>query len=253
MKVITSGEWLTDHIIGAAHSVLRRQFPHAKGLENTTLGPIFNFSIQKGEFAQILYTGSHHWILVSNIGYSNQSEIRLYDSLFRGRIPIFVKKQIASLLHVESRSFKIIVPRVQRQNNYDDCGVFAIAFLVSLLHGLSPSDLTFNSAAMRQHLLNSLNAGSFHPFPLSKVQEKRDREPQFVEEVPVICECRMPWYNADKKFPSLWRAECDFCKEWYHRKCIPGIPYNIFKGSNATWWCPKCETALKQTKIAIND
>ena len=60
IRIITSGEWLTDRIIGAAHSVLRSQFPYAKGLENTTLGPVYNFSVQKGEFAQILHTGSHH-------------------------------------------------------------------------------------------------------------------------------------------------------------------------------------------------
>lgn len=29
IKTIVSGEWLTDHIIGAAHSVLRKQFPQA--------------------------------------------------------------------------------------------------------------------------------------------------------------------------------------------------------------------------------
>ena len=249
IKLITSGEWLTDHIIGAAQSVLRNQFPHTKGLENTTLGPIYNFSVHKGEFAQILHTGSHHWILVSNIGCSNKSEVKLFDSLFRGRIAIFVKRQIASLLHEESRSFKIIVPEVQRQNNYDDCGVFAVAFLVSILYGLNPSDLTFDSAAMRRHLLNSLSTGFFYPFPLSKVQEKRNREPKLVQEVPVICECRMPWDNSDKKFPSLWCAECDSCKEWYHRKCVPVIPHTIFKGSNAAWWCPKCEQALKRAEL----
>ena len=74
-------------------------------------------------------------------------------------------------LHEEGSSFKIIVPKVQRQNNHDDCGVFAIAFLVSLLHGLNPSDLTFDSGVMRQHQLKSLDAAFFDPFPLSKVQE----------------------------------------------------------------------------------
>ena len=36
IQIITSGQWLTDHIIGAAHSVLQNQFPYAKGMENTT-------------------------------------------------------------------------------------------------------------------------------------------------------------------------------------------------------------------------
>ena len=226
--------------------MLRKQFPHAKGLENTTLGPIFNFSIQKVEFAQILNTGSHRWVLVSNAGYYNPSDVHLYDSLFSGRITLFIQKQIASILHEEGSSFKITVPKVQRQINYDDCGVFAIAFLVSLLHGLNPSDLTFDNAAMRQHLLASLKNGSFLPFPLSKVQEKRSKLPIFVQDVSVICDCRMPWENSGKKSPSRWSAECSNCKEWYHRKYMPTIPHMIFKGSSATWRCPKCEKALKQ-------
>ena len=91
IKEITTGEWLTDHVIGSAHSVLPKQFPYIGGMEKTTLGPAFNFSIQKSEFAQILYTGSHHWVLVSNLGGVNHSEVKLYDSLFRGRIQIFFK------------------------------------------------------------------------------------------------------------------------------------------------------------------
>ena len=92
IKVITNGEWLTDHIIGAAQSVLRKQFTYISGMENTTLGPVFNFSVQKGEFVQILYTGSHHWILVSNIGCLCSSEVKLQDNLFRGRIQVYDKK-----------------------------------------------------------------------------------------------------------------------------------------------------------------
>ena len=106
---------------------------------------------------------------------------------------MFVKRQIASLIHEEGGSFKIIVPTVQRQNNHNDCGVFAIAFLVSLWHGHNPSDLTFDSGVMRQHLLKSLDDAFFDPFPLSRVQEQRNKEPAVLEEVPVIFECRMLW------------------------------------------------------------
>lgn len=61
VKVIENGERLTDHIIGAAHSILRKQFHGVGGMEKLTLGLVDNFSIQRGEFAQILYTGSSHW------------------------------------------------------------------------------------------------------------------------------------------------------------------------------------------------
>ena len=156
VKIIESGDWLTDHIIGAAHFVLRDQFPYIGGMKNTTLGPVNNFTVQRGEFAQILQKGSSHWVLASNIGCSSPSEVRLYDSLFRDRIQQAVKQQIASIIYEEGKSFKIVVPKVQRQNNYHDCGVFAIAFLVSLLHGLNPSDLTFDNGEMRKHLIKCL-------------------------------------------------------------------------------------------------
>lgn len=128
VKVIENGERLTDHIIGAAHSILRKQFHGVGGMEKLTLGLVDNFSIQRGEFAQILYTGSSHWVLASTNGCSNPAEVNLYNSLFRSRIPMSVKKQIASLVYEEGKKFKIIVPRVQRQNDRDDCGVFAITF-----------------------------------------------------------------------------------------------------------------------------
>ena len=75
VKIIESGDWLTDHIIGAAHFVLQDQFPDIGGMENTTLGLVNNFRIQRGEFAQILHTGSSHWILASNIGCSSPSPV----------------------------------------------------------------------------------------------------------------------------------------------------------------------------------
>ena len=120
ISTISTGDWLTDHIVGAAQSVLREQFPHARGLENTTLGPIFNFSVQKGQFSQILNTGSHHWVLVSTVGCYTPSVVYLYDSLFSGRIAALVQKQIASIIYEEGTSFKVIVPNVQHQNN-DSC------------------------------------------------------------------------------------------------------------------------------------
>ena len=86
VKIIESGDWLTDHIIGVAHSVLRDQFPYIGGMENTTLGPVNSFTIQRGEFVQILHTGSSHWVLASNIGCSSPSVVPLYDSLFSDRI-----------------------------------------------------------------------------------------------------------------------------------------------------------------------
>lgn len=181
-------------------------------------------------------------MLVSTVGCYTPSVVYLYDSLFSGRIAALVQKQIPSIIYDEGTSFKVIVPNVQHQNNSDDCGVYAIAFLVSLLHGLNPSNLTFDRKLIRQHLLKSLESGSFDLFPLSKVPECRDRRPLFVQEVSVMCECRMPREESDSKSPSRCVKFCS-CKEFFHRKCISTI---ILEDSSANWRCPNCERALKQ-------
>ena len=108
-------------------------------------------------------------MLVSTVGCYTPSVVYLYDSLFSGRIAALVQKQIASIIYEEGTSFKVIVPNVQHQNNSDDCGVYAIAFLVSLLHGLNPSNLTFDRKLIRQHLLKSLvRVDHSTPFPSLK-------------------------------------------------------------------------------------
>ncbi|XP_046856788.1 uncharacterized protein LOC124450228 [Xenia sp. Carnegie-2017] len=85
INIIITRKELTDHIIGAAHNVLQKQFPVVLGLENTTLGPVTNFSVHRGTFFQILHTGTHHWVLVSNID-CQPASVNLYDSLYNGRV-----------------------------------------------------------------------------------------------------------------------------------------------------------------------
>ena len=247
VKIIESGNWLTDHIIGAAHSVLETN--SLTSVEwKIQLWVQSTISLYKGESSpkcSVLEVVTGYWLRTSDAPV--HLRFARMTAFCRGRIQLAVKQQIASIIYEEgTESFKIVVPKVQRQNNYHDCGVFAIAFLVSLLHGVNPSDLTFDNGEMKKHLIKSLKGAFFQPFPLSQVQEQRTQEQVFVQDVPVICDCRMPWDKSAGKSPSMWCAQCNICKEWYHRKCVPFIPHMIFKGSNATWRCPKCQTALKE-------
>jgi hypothetical protein len=240
INVIINRKELTDHIIGAAHTVLHKQFPGALGLENTTLGPVFNFSVHRGAFSQILHTGAHHWVLVSNIGCEHAS-INLYDSLYNGRVSSSIKKQISSLLFEDSSSITINIPYVHYQPNYVDCGVFAIAFLVSLLFNQDPATLTYNEASMRSHLLKCLKEGKFTPFPLAKNQKPADKKKhQRRVKLSLMCNCRMPWNQKDLDNPDLWCTQCGKCLEWFHKKCSPTMPDSVFHKRNVTWKCPKC-------------
>lgn len=80
--------------------VLANQFKHKfgeAGFQATTIGLCGNYSIETGEFIQILHNGSdHHWLVITTIG-SKHPEVLVYDSLFPTAAEN-VKAQIASLL-----------------------------------------------------------------------------------------------------------------------------------------------------------
>ena len=244
MHTIITGKELTDHIIGIAHSVLQKQFPDAEGLENTTLGPCFNFTTHKGEFSQILHTSKSHWVLVSNIG-SPPSSINLYDSMFKGRITSSVKKQIAALLKEKGPTITVNIPHVQQQPNFVDCGVFAIAFLVAVLFKQDPSKITFRVCGMRDNLLKCLKQGSFQPFPVAKVEKQENTRHKCVK-LSLMCNCRMPWISQDAQNPDLWCAQCESCSEWFHKICVPTMPEEVFTVNTMKWFCPTCKKGSMQ-------
>jgi len=56
-------------------------------------------------------------------------------------------------------------PIVQSQSNAYDCGVFAIAFAVSLLFGLRPDTVIYDHTLMRQHLAQMFELNKIEHFP----------------------------------------------------------------------------------------
>ena len=60
VEQILNGEQLTDETINLALKILKNQYPSWNGFEDTTLGPIRQYSHHKKNFIQILYS-DHHW------------------------------------------------------------------------------------------------------------------------------------------------------------------------------------------------
>lgn len=56
-------------------------------------------------------------------------------------------------------------PTVQHQSNSNDCGVFAIAFAISLLFNIKPDKVRYDSRLMRPHLLNIFESNVIEHFP----------------------------------------------------------------------------------------
>ena len=54
-NIIKTGQMLTDTSTNVAKNFLHNQFPYVDGLEDTVLGPTFQFSIAGGEFGLVLH------------------------------------------------------------------------------------------------------------------------------------------------------------------------------------------------------
>ena len=87
---------LSDAIINAAQKLLKRGNPSLPGLQNDNLGQTNSFTVQTGEFVQMLHTGQGHWHVVSTIG-TKHPVANIFDSMFHF-CSDHSKVQIASIL-----------------------------------------------------------------------------------------------------------------------------------------------------------
>lgn len=122
-----------------------------------------NAHVVSGEFVQILHTGSNHWVCISNIG-CLPGKVHLYGSLFHDVISQEIEDQTNDLLGGDLVSLEFVP--VQQQTNDSDCGVFAIAFAVSLALGTDPMHVTFDVQRMRLHLAACLKDKKLNMFPI---------------------------------------------------------------------------------------
>jgi hypothetical protein len=60
-EILEANTDLTDNIINAAHAILRKQYPHIQGLQDTILGQKLQFtSVASNQTSvQILHTGTY--------------------------------------------------------------------------------------------------------------------------------------------------------------------------------------------------
>ena len=89
------------------------------------------FSVQTGEFAQVLHK-NNHWVTVSSPTQSATSAVFLYDSLQKESLNKNLVKQIACLGKSEDAELRIISKVVQQQADGYDYGIFAIAFAADI-------------------------------------------------------------------------------------------------------------------------
>ena len=115
--------------------MLKKQYPNIKGLHATSLSQTLEMvSPPDEEFVQILNVTNNHWIALSTVG-CEASTIKVFDSsgMSRSKLPNHTLKVIARLMQCNERHFTIEFVDVQQQEGADDCGLFALAFITTIV------------------------------------------------------------------------------------------------------------------------
>ena len=107
---------------------------------------------------QMVHSRSSHRILVSSIG-CQRGEVKVYDSLY-DRVDDATKRKIEKTF---ASKVKFVVPIVQKQLGFKDCGLFAIAFATHLAFGRTR--FVFQQDSMRQHLVDCIEKQNICVFP----------------------------------------------------------------------------------------
>ena len=165
-EILSSGAWLNGSIISACQVILASQFTSKSGFQDVVHGIVMDYNIQTQGFIQILHDADrNHWVTFTNVGSSEPEQVYVYDSLFSYSSPC-LRAQVACLLHTTKPSFTLAFVDLHKQDGYNDCGVFAVAFATALCFEQQPGKFIFHQNHMRQHLLKCLEMSSFTMFPI---------------------------------------------------------------------------------------
>ena len=124
--------------------LLRAQFPHLKGLEDTALVLRTGNTISPGSL-QILHVNGNHWIAISTLD-SDRSpgyEVTVYDSL-NGSLSTETKALLARLLKTTMKRLLVKFGNTTKQAEFDDCGLFAATYCTTLAYGQNPSSYVYD-------------------------------------------------------------------------------------------------------------
>ena len=158
-------EWLNDKLINSCQHLLKAQYSHTGEIQGMLLGDNHSFSIEVGEFIQILHRQSH-WFCITTIS-CKEGEVKVIDSMFN-HLPKREIQQIASLVHSKLPPIALTYLDVAEQERSSDCGLYAIAAATVLGEGKDPCSLQFHQEEMQSHLLACLESGVMTGFPSQK-------------------------------------------------------------------------------------
>ena len=145
-------------------------------------------------------------------------------------ITIYMHSTTVHYMHVNSYYNYYVC--MQKQHNYSDCGLYAIANAMAIWSEQQPECLTYDIQGMRRYLAGCFEDNLMHNFPAKK--RNMINMTKSCEVMSVFCICKMPEEDWEKMI------SCDCCGEWFHDKYIH-IPAEAWTNSNYLWQCADCQ------------
>lgn len=152
------GEQLNDKHINLAQYLLKQQFPSISGLANTLLQEKLKVGAQKLAIQIIYCTKRNHWVTASSKWCKN-CDVKVYDSVFSQldeNTMVLVKEMFGP---------RVNVVNTQKQLGPNDCGLFAIAYMVSIANEEDPAVVKYDQEVFRSHLAGCFVSGKLTMFP----------------------------------------------------------------------------------------
>ena len=168
IKVDIDNGWLDDSVIDCAQNLIPSQFPNIDGLQSCCYAQKPCFRPTTDTFIQILNThpkgGGLHWVTVSTYENPVSGAVKLYDSSLALGVSTSIEKSVSNMLRSPESSISIKLMNSDIQPNINDCGVYAIAFAVSLAFGKSLLPFPFDLRTSRNFhgLLNVRQLRKYH-------------------------------------------------------------------------------------------
>ena len=185
-RIINDNGWLSDKHMLAVSNILRRQFPHINGLQDTQNTPFFmednqlwntsrHFKPQISPCVQLHFDGNNHWTMSFSTS-KDRNFIYYIDSLGANLKSLRnnVKIQLSQIYRTSSSTLEVKVSCFK-----PDC---------------FNTRVTYSTSKMREHLIQCLESGNMTPFPKEAVRGrcKLDSFTCKVFKIPIWCICKMP-------------------------------------------------------------
>ena len=226
---------LSDRIVESAQTILRTQFPEINGFQSTLFKQnLKHFEKKDKDMVQILHRGdieSGHWFVISTVN-CKEGYVNWYDSIYKD-LDKESKQQICAIIKPACKQLIFQKCPSQNQAGGSDCGLFAIAFAVSICLGTNPSKFVYDQRKMRPHLIECLENQKFCNFPFS-INTNWNKKKVIKIKENIYCICR-GLYDSEM-------VQCGICKAWLHHRCLDTS--TLLKIENDPHFCFECSTCV---------